>query len=59
MHRCKWLRSGKYKEALFCWQKGKKVKERECHLCLLASILSSLTSYESIKYPRLRKEVKP
>jgi len=59
MLRCRWLRSGSRQQAYYCWQKGKRVRGSECRCCLSAQILSSLTTFESIKYPRFRKEVKP
>jgi hypothetical protein len=58
MLRCRWLRSGKYKKPLFCWQKGKRVKKSECRECLGALRLSSITSYEVIKFPAIKKESK-
>jgi len=58
MLRCRWLRSGKLKKGLFCWQRGKRVKKSECRECLGALILSSLTSYEVVKGPDIKKESK-
>ena len=71
-HRCRWMRyqptafaradAKKYRKPLpkaqqmMCWQRGERVKERECTACLMALAVSRRDSHlQNTKGPELPK----
>lgn len=60
-HRCRWLYQPKKvarkyspkkwpRAVLYCWQTGKRIRERECVPCLLARSITSITSHSGLPH---------
>ena len=66
-HRCRWLRwepplrdrkKGEIPQKMMCWQRGKRIRERECLPCLLAIGISRHDSHFCITSKSPQFEVK-